>query len=69
MEDARCTIAAVKAEDPGFHIFLHAVTIEIEDPRCSNLLLSMAVEIDDPRGMRQEFQMEDPRCRAMLGNW
>ena len=52
MEDPRCKIAAIEAEDHRCKSLLRGVVIEMEDTRLKRLFCRMELEIKDPRSMR-----------------
>jgi hypothetical protein len=43
MEDPRCKIAAIEAEDPWCKGMVRGVVIEMEVPRCKGLLQGVAI--------------------------
>lgn len=70
MEDSRCKIAAIEADDPRCRGLLSGAVIEMEDPRCKDLskdvmLRGVAAEADDPRCKIMAIEVEDPRCRGL----
>jgi len=66
MEDSRCTMAALQAEDPRCQCLLSGVAIEVEDPRHKILCYGVALEMDDHRCKPVTVEVEDPRCKNML---
>ena len=65
MEDPRCKIAAIEAEDPRCKNLLSGVEIEMEDPRCKSLLIRVVIGMEDPRCRIEAVKTEDPRCKNL----
>jgi predicted metal-binding protein len=63
MDDPRCKVAAIEAEDARCKSLLSGMAIEVEDYRCESLHYSASMEMEDPRCRQSASEMDDPRCR------
>jgi hypothetical protein len=69
VEDHRCRIVAVVAEDCRCRNRFDGTTIEAEDPRYKSLTRRVDIEVEDSRCNNIAFEMEDPRCRGLTSKW
>jgi hypothetical protein len=69
MEEHRCRIAAVGAEDSRCEILVHGAVVELEDKRCRSLKLRAVLEVEDCRSNGVTVRTEDPRCIGLRDRW
>jgi hypothetical protein len=69
MEEHRCRIVAVVADDCRCKNRFDEAIIEAEDPRYRSLRCRVDIEVEDSRCNSIAVKMEDPRCRGLSLKW
>jgi len=69
MEEHRCRVLAIAAEDSRCKSLFDSPVTATRDPRYRCLHQGVDVEVEDSRCNGVATEMEDPRCRGLSLKW